>query len=216
MINGWFKSVAVLGILAGAATAGATPINAVIVQKLGIGANRIVNVTSSTLGNADVFAGVVKLSVDKRLTDGFCIDPWHWSVGGPQPYLLIPLQDAPKQFGPMGTSTAVKIEQLWGHFYSPTITDNQAAGLQIAIWELVDSAITAEWFHLNSPSDYGASDMLDWVNDNPTAPRARLVAVTGRGQDYAIPCVPDGGWTVVLVGIGLVGFCLFGRRAPAA
>jgi hypothetical protein len=82
-----------------------------------------------------------------------------------------------------------------------TMSNQNAAGLQIAIWELVGGSN----FQLNSSLDYGAGDMLAWVNNNPTAPNADLIAVTGPGQDYVIPSVPDGGETVLLLGCGFAG-----------
>jgi hypothetical protein len=87
-----------------------------------------------------------------------------------------------------------------------------AAGLQSAIWELVDLSIASASFSLNSAPDYGAGAMITWVNSNSGAPAASLVALTGRGQDYVIS-VPDGGLTMVLLGIGMLGLSLVRRRA---
>ncbi|HEX4262943.1 MAG TPA: VPDSG-CTERM sorting domain-containing protein [Verrucomicrobiae bacterium] len=172
----------------------------VTVQEVGIGANEIVQITSSTLGNQTVYAGTINLLVNGKATQGFCIDPFHWSIPGPQAYDAEPLGAGPKSpGGPMGAGTALKIEQLWAHFYSTGISSQNAAGLQIAIWDLVGGAN----FKLDSTPDYGAADMLAWVNSNPTAIAANLIAVTGPGQDYVIPNVPDGGTTVLLLGMGL-------------
>ena len=191
----------------------ATPVT---VQEVGIGANEIVNITSSTLGdNLNVYAGVIDLLVNGAPTAGFCIDPWHWSISGPQPYDLVPLAGAPKSPGPMDAATALKIEQLWQHFYAPGISGADAAGLQIAIWELVDLSITSASFSLNSSPDYGAGGMITWVDSNPDAPAANLVAVTGGGQDYVISA-PDGGLTAVMLGIGLLSLSWFRRRMRAA
>jgi hypothetical protein len=191
----------------------ATPVT---VQELGIGANEIVTISSSTLGsNLSVYAGVVDLSVNGVPTDGFCIDPFHWSISGPQAYDLGPLAGAPKPPGPMGDATALKIEQLWQQYFTPSIGNTQAAGLQIAIWELVAGSVSGATFSLNSGNDYGAGDMLAWVNNNPSAPSADLVGVSGPGQDYVIPNVPDGGLTAALLGIGLLALCLVRQRAKA-
>jgi hypothetical protein len=185
----------------------ATPVT---VQEVGMGANEIVNITSSTLGTANVYAGVVDLLVSGTPKAGFCIDPWHWSVSGILTYDLVPLMGAPKSPGPMDAATAVKIEQLWQQYYSPA-SNTQSAGLQIAIWELVDISVTTASFQLNGTNDYGAGDMIAWVNSHTDAPAANLVAVTGPGQDYAIS-VPDGGWTVSLLGMALLGLSLIRRR----
>ena len=53
----------------------------VTVAEVGIGANETVYIDSSSLGNNQhVYAGVVDLLVNGIATNGFCIDPWHWSV----------------------------------------------------------------------------------------------------------------------------------------
>jgi len=217
-------------ILAGLALLAAAPLTAtpVTVQEVGIGANEIVTINSSTLGNnLAVYAGVVDLLVDGVPTQGFCIDPWHWSISGPQSYDIRPLAGAPKAPGPMDAATALKIEQLWQQFYNPAVANwnAQAAGLQIAIWELVDASVGSATFSLVSANDYNAGNMIAWVNSNPGAPAANLAAVVSLthdsagksiGQDYVIPNVPDGGSTAVMLGLGLIGLGLVCRWARAA
>jgi len=198
------KILAIVSVFSGIAfQAGAIPVT---VQETGMGAHETVTMTSSTLGTHSVYAGVIDLLVNGVATDGFCIDPFHWSVKGPQPYNTEPLASGPKSpVNGMGTASALQIEQLWGHYYSHGMGDQNAAGLQIAIWELVGGAN----FHLDSGNDYGAGVMLAWVIAHPTAPAANLIAVTGPGQDYVIPCtVPDGGQTALLLGAGLAGLVL--------
>jgi hypothetical protein len=194
--------VAVLGFAAIANQAGAVPVT---VQEVGIGSHEIVQMTSSTLGTASVYAGTVNLLINGQATQGFCIDPFHWSIGGPQPYNSEPLALGPKApVSGMGSAKATEIEQLWGQYYSPNISNENAAGLQIAIWEIVGGSD----FQLKSGIDYGASDMLAWVNSHQDAPVVSLIAVTGPGQDYVIPCVPDSGETAALLSMGLAGIGL--------
>jgi hypothetical protein len=172
----------------------------VTVQDLGLGAHEEVQMTSSTLGTHWVYAGTINLLVDGIETQGFCIDPFHWSITGPQAYNTEPLANAPKSpVNGMGTATAMKVEQLYAHYYTPSIGNVDAAGLQIAIWELVGGSN----FHLDSSLDYGASTMLAWVSKNPLAPAADLIAVTGPGQDYLIPHAPDAAETALMLGCGL-------------
>jgi hypothetical protein len=206
-----------LGLAGAVFQVGAVPVT---VQEIGIGPNEIVDMTSSTLGTHSVYAGIVDLLVNGVATDGFCIDPFHWSITGPQAYNTETLGDGPKSpGGAMGASTALQIEQLWAEYYSHTMSNQNAAGLQIAIWELVGGAN----FQLDSSSDYGASTMLAWVDNNPTATAANLIAVTGPGQDYVIPGngsnierVPDGGETLLLLACGLAGlFIVRFRFVPA-
>lgn len=178
----------------------------VTVQEMGVGPNEVVQMTSSTLGQHWVYAGIIDLKVNGVAMDGFCIDPFHWSITGPQTYNTLTLGDGPKApGGAMGAATALKIEQLWAQYYSHTMSAQNAAGLQIAIWELVGGIN----FHLDSAPDYGANSMLAWLNENPDAKAADLIAVTGPGQDYVIQRVPDGGTTVLLLGFALAGLIAF-------
>jgi hypothetical protein len=189
--------------------------NSVTVQELGVGPDEVVNITSSALGTGtfNVLAGINQLVVNGVATEGFCIDPFHWSLTGPQSYTTEALSLGPKNpGGPMGTGKATEIEQLWAEYFSPSMSPQNAAGLQVAIWEVVGSTTPADpnYFKVNG-SDYGASLMLTWVNNNPGAPTANLLAVTGPGQDYVIP-VPDGGTTLMLLGEALCGLFIIRRK----
>ena len=202
--------------------------NPVTVTELGVGANETVWISSSTLGSPlHVYASVIKLDVDGTKLDGFCIDPWHWSGGGALSYDMESLALAPKSANdttpnPMGASTALQIEQLWQQYYSPSISNVNAAALQIEIWQLVDAAVNNGTFSLlsvdggDSAAVYTAlSGMNTFLANNPSAPAADLVAVTGRaGQDYVIPnpSVPEGGATVAMLGGALLGLAVLRRR----
>ncbi|HZZ56786.1 MAG TPA: putative Ig domain-containing protein, partial [Opitutaceae bacterium] len=155
----------------------------------GVGANEIVTISSSGVGNdLEVYSGVLDLTIDSTAVEGFCIDPWHWSGSGTMTYTAETLGLGPDDANGMGSTVAKEIEQLWDKYYSATMSGSTAAGLQIAIWELVDQAISAQnssyWFTLNSSNNYGASSMIQWVEANANAPTANLVALTGPGQNY--------------------------------
>jgi hypothetical protein len=201
-------------------TALSSKATSVTVQELSVGPDEVVNITSSTLGTADVYAGINKLLVNGVATDSFCIDPFHWSVTGVQNYDSQALSASPKSpGGPMGSAEATKIEQLWQYAYAPTMTGAQAAGLQIAIWEIIGAGASGgATFTLNG-YDYGASGLLTWVNGNPNADAANLLGLTGPGQDYVIPNsgggggpVPDSGTTLLLFGGALCGLFTFRRK----
>src|SRR5690349_19421014 len=87
------KILVAFGLLAATHQASAVPVT---VQEMGVGQNEIVQMTSSTLGTHSVYAGIIQLKVNGVATDGFCIDPFHWSITGPQPYNTEPLASAPK------------------------------------------------------------------------------------------------------------------------
>jgi hypothetical protein len=190
----------------------------VTVQEVGVGAAETVFINSSTLGNnLHVYAGVLDLKVNGVATNGFCIDPWHWSDSSVQNYNTIALGTAPKAPGPMGLAAAKQIEQLWAAFYSSSISNINAAALQIEIWTVVDGGVAGGTFSLISIDHDSAAvtaeiaTMAAFLANNPNAPTADLIAVTGAGQDYVIP-VPDGGTTLCLLGLALVGLGAVRRK----
>jgi hypothetical protein len=160
-----------------------------------------------------LYAGINTLSVNNggnvTVYNAFCVDPFHWALPGPiSGYNIVPLVGAPKAPGTLNAATATDIEDLWAEFYSPSMSSASAAGLQIAIWELVSSNAIAsgalpanEGFSLTpGQSDFGAS--LDLASlSTYTGPTPSLLALTGPGQDYLISPVPDGGETFVLLAL---------------
>jgi hypothetical protein len=156
-----------------------------------------------------VYAGVLQLVVDGTPMNGFCIDPFHFSLPSSTGYSYVPLTSAPKGDN-MSSGTALLIERLWGSYYSTALTSaSTAAGLQIAIWELVGGSS----FSLVSANDYGAAGFLSNVeNSNYSGPVADLAGLTGPGQDYTVltppgsqvSSVPDTTGTVTLLGLGLL------------
>ena len=159
--------------------------HAISVQEMGAGAGENVNISSSTLGsNLCVDASLLNLQVNGASAAGFCIDPWHWSIeGSALAYNWEILANGPKTPAGMGATVALQIEQLWNQYYTPSISNTNAAGLQIAIWDLVSASVSAAtggayWFTLNSGNDYGASSMVSWVNSNPERPGGQ----PGRGD----------------------------------
>jgi hypothetical protein len=107
----------------------ATPVT---VREVGISPYEIVNISVPIYSGA-VHAGVNQLLVDHVLTNGFCIDPFHFSIGGDQQYNTVDLTSAPKGAN-MSSAQAAIICQLWALAF-PQIGNNaqRAAGLQIAI-----------------------------------------------------------------------------------
>jgi hypothetical protein len=193
-------SAAILLLIGSAQIAQATTVT---VQELSTNPNKIVNIQVTGFYSGYAYAGVVNMLVDGVQTQGFCIDPFHFSSHNPLPYEVVPLADAPKQLvnvfpeGGMGETKADKIARLWAMAYlpnSPTWGGAAAAALQIAIWEIVaDNKFSV------SGNDYGASALLTQL-DSYTGPKANLVALTGPGQDYVI-ATPDGGATLLMLSL---------------
>jgi hypothetical protein len=173
----------------------------------------IVNVNLPYMGadGVNVYSGINTLLItdgaESYTVNSFCIDPFHWD-GISYPYQIVPLDSAPKPPAPLNAATATQIEDLWELYYSPGMSSPNAAGLQIAIWELVSSNAVANDGLPNSDAfsvngyDYGASDDLASLTAY-SGPAANLLAVTGPGQDFVFAAtpVPDGGTTFLMLAL---------------
>jgi hypothetical protein len=182
--------------------------DAITVQEVDVSPFETPTITVSGLGTFTVYAGINKLMVDGVAMNGFCIDPFHWSLDSSPGYQYVALQNAPKGYA-MGANSALVISRLWGSYYSPSMSAGQAAGLQIAIWETVAGSL----FKLDSLNDYGASTLLNTVTSlNYSGPIADLVGLSGPGQDYVVGSVPDGGSTATLLGLVFCGLFAVAKR----
>jgi hypothetical protein len=163
--------------------------------------------------NGQVCAGINTLSVNNgtssTIYNGFCVDPFHWSAVGPTAhYSFVPLPDGPKAPAKLNTATARDIEDLWGEYYSPSMSSYNAAGLQIAIWELVsDNAVANDLLPAYDAftvegNDFGASQDLASLATYH-GPTANLEILTGPGQDYVVDPVPDAGGTFLTLALTL-------------
>src|ERR1044071_8862315 len=160
---------------------------AVLVEDLGVRLGRPVHITLSTGFNGVVGAGIKSLRVDGVLMDGFCIDPFTRALSFSSGYSFVPLTQAPEAPWTLTASEATQISDLWAMFYSPDMKKKKAAGLQIAIWEIVggdDFTVIGK--------QYGASKMLAALGGF-TGQGADLIALTGPGQDYVVPTPPGQG-----------------------
>jgi len=165
--------------------------------------------------NGGVYAGINTLTVadggSSASYNGFCIDPFHWSASGPKSgYSMVSLAEAPKSPAILNAALAADIADLWAEFYSPTMSSSSAAGLQIAIWELVssnavanDGLPAADAFSLaDGQYDYGAGQDIASLATYD-GPAANLIALTGPGQDYVVDPVPDHGQTFFMLALTL-------------
>src|SRR5450755_695790 len=153
---------------------------AFVVQEISITPSKVVPISVTGFYTGNVLAGINQLLVDGVAANGFCIDPFHFSLASSDGYQFTPLANAPKAPGTMGALKADEISRLWAMAYSPSMTAAQAAGFQIAIWEIVGGAS----FSITG-SDYGASALISSLGSF-TGPGASLVGLTGPGQDYVI------------------------------
>ncbi|HTL16033.1 MAG TPA: hypothetical protein VL793_02295 [Patescibacteria group bacterium] len=199
--------------------AGLLNATAVTVEDLGNASGEYVTIDVTGVGKLPVNAGILNLDVGGVSVQGFCIDPFHFSNGAMPGYAIVELTSAPKDHL-MSAGTALAIERLWGSYYSPSMSANDAAGLQIAFWELTGGSD----FKLCSNNDYGAAGFLSAVQSpNYDGPVADLVGLTGPGQDLAVlrssvdrlsESVPETGSTLALLTFALLSLSIAARRVP--
>ncbi len=176
------------------------------VQELGVSPGQTASVSITDFYTGKVSVGILKLVVDGVAADGFCIDPFHFSLSSSSGYQFRSLSDGPKLPGTMGPIKAEAISKLWAMAYSPDMTAEEAAGLQIAIWETV----APDNFSVLG-NDYGAGLMLQSL-ENYSGDGAKLIALSGPGQDYVIPPVPEGGSTLIFLAMAAAGLILYHRQ----
>lgn len=212
------------------ATALTTRANTVSVAEVGTSPSMIVKISSPTLTVSPyntpdggwVYAGIAKLTIDGKPTDGFCIDPYHFSSSSALPYTYVNLQDAPKPPGPMGAAAADKISKLWAIAYSPTMSALDAAAMQVAIWQIVSTGTGAAFNYLGGQNATDTANLATRINqfytaiNNFTGTAAKLVGLTGSGQDYVVQAVPELGATAALLGGAFVVLLLARKKLDPA
>jgi hypothetical protein len=158
-----------------------------LVEDFGVRLGAPAHISLSTGFNGFAGAGIKKIQVDGVQMDAFCIDPFTMALRSSSGYKFVPLTQAPEAPFTLSARGATEISDLWAMFYNPGMKENKAAGLQLAIWEIVggdDFSVIGK--------DYGASNMLAALQ-NYSGPGAGLIALTGPGQDYVVLTPPGQG-----------------------
>jgi hypothetical protein len=158
-----------------------------LVEDFGVRIGAPAHISLSTGFNGFVGAGIKKIQVDGVQMDAFCIDPFTMALRSSPGYKFVPLTKAPEAPFTLSARDATEISDLWAMFYNPGMKENKAAGLQLAIWEIVggdDFSVIGK--------DYGASLMLAALRTY-SGPGAGLIALTGPGQDYVVKTPPGQG-----------------------
>ena len=156
-----------------------------------------------------LYAGVYNLTVDGLATPSFCIDVAHgFDVGATATdYNYVPLASAPNNpNGPMGAAAAHWISGLWGTYYTPGITQSDAAALQVAIWMAVSQGDQAPALSIGNASlETAAAGMLSNVQADSGITYAQLFGLVGSAgadeQGFVVP-VPEP--TTVIAGLLLL------------
>ncbi len=173
--------------------------------------SKTVKISAPGIGTSNVLAGVVQLSIQTiGNVEALCIDPFQWASRTTSQYKVTALDEAKIPALALGADKANLIGKLWALYFDDARTNaNTAAGLQIAVWMVVGSG---NGFSLLSGSDYGAATMKATAESSSVS-AAKLVALTSSSkQDFVVRQVPDGGTTVLLLGLGLTGLALIRRR----
>ncbi len=154
--------------------------------------------------------------------DSFCIDLSDSSTTSAVPYKEVNLEDAADPtFGPMGIAKATWVKKLWDMAYSSGMSQNDAAALQVAIWEVVADDtwdLTAGNFTVGTDAIRSLAGTL-LTNVLSHDGQANLGAVSNpvvdgtqpQYQDYVVQ-TPEPA-TLLFLGAGLLGLGILRRRA---
>ncbi len=203
-------------LLAAFALVSVNSARAVVVQEVAVTPAQVVPISVTGFYTGNALAGINKLVVDGVSMNGFCIDPFHFSLPSSSGYSYVSLASAPKLPGTMGAVKADQISRLWAMAYSPSMTASQAAGFQIAIWEIIGGANFSIF-----GTDYGASTLLSSLASFNGA-GASLIGLSGPGQDYVVEefrrttAVPESGSTFVFLFASIAAIVAVAKRTRFA
>ena len=185
----------------------------VTVAFTGVNPGEIVTIQSTgavTLGPVGAYAGIYDLTVNGVPTPSFCIDVFRDAPSTTlTDYSFTDLSLAPlAPAGPMGLVAETDIEKLWAAYFPAATANNQdAAALQVAIWE--DVAMKVGTYTLtfsdNDPVTTEATTMLASL-PNLTAQANLVGLISPTGQNYVVPTpAPEPTTTgCLLVGLGVL------------
>jgi len=177
--------------------AGAMSASATTVQFVNVDPSQTVNLVDPWISTG-VYAGIYNLIVDGVATPSFCIDVADENNGNTfTDYYYNDLASSPlAPAGPMGSAAATDIEKLWAAYYSPSMGSQDAAALQVAIWEDIAAKATTPYsitVNGNDPVTTEAAGMLaNLPNLTDQADLAGLVGPNGlSGEQCYVVAVPE-------------------------
>jgi len=144
-------------------------------------------------GPGGVYAGIYNQTIDEVATPSFCIDVSR-NISDGQTFTdynytnlsLAPLTPA----GPMGSATAADVEKLWAAYYpDASVTNQDAAALQVAIWEDIASHVgyTLTVSGNDAVTTEAAAMLANLPNLTVEANLAGLVSPDGQNYVVAVP-----------------------------
>lgn len=204
ILKNLFAPLAVSALLAASAQAASYNIpSSPDLKVAGVGASEIV--TMSTVGldgghKYRVYAGVLEIDIKNTgIVNGLCIDPYQWAdTKTVRTYTTSALEDS-------------VIGKLWALYFDKALTDDHiAAALQVAVWMHVGGMDFQLYY--NDELKSLAESYIAAAKSSDIAAARLLRLHHGAKQDYAVLHVPDGGTTVLLLGLGLTGLAIIRRR----
>jgi hypothetical protein len=186
--------------LVGAMSASASVINPVTVTFDNVNPSETVNLADPWI-TSGANAGIYNLTVDGVATPSFCIDVADVNNSDTfTDYYYNDLASSPlAPAGPMGSTAATDIEKLWAAYYSPSMGNQDAAALQVAIWDVIAANATPSYtvtVNNNDPTDpiYGEA-IAEIANIPNITSHADLVALVGpngsSGEQSYVVAVPE-------------------------
>ncbi len=204
ILKNLFAPLAASVLLSAAAHAAAYDIsNSPYLKVADVGASEVVTMSTKGLGNSGkyrVYAGILNIDIQNTgIVNGLCIDPYEWADTTTfRTYTTSALQDS-------------VIGKLWALYFNKALTNDEvAAALQVAVWMHVGGSDFNLFY--NGALKTLAQTYLETAIASDIA-GARLLRLAHDGkQDYAVLHVPDGGTTLLLLGLGLSGLAIIRRR----
>ena len=196
-----------LAMLVAALAAAGSVSASVTVELVTVNPSETVNIDSSISGDIGVYAGIYNLSVNTVATPSFCIDIGHEENPGTSSsdYSYTTLSSAPVgSAGPMNASGAVDVEKLWAAYFSPTMGAQDAAALQLAIWEAVATG-NGTYTVTSNPSGpyYNGAVATEAAGEiaslSHLTAQADLIALTSSTEQNFVVAVPEP--TTIMAGV---------------
>jgi hypothetical protein len=159
--------------------------------------NQTVNLASPFINGGSpigVYAGIYNLTVDEVATPSFCIDVADENNNNTfTDYYYSDLASSPlAPAGPMGSAAATDIKKLWAAYYSPSMGSQDAAALQVAIWEDIAANATSSYSITVDGNDSVTTEAAGMLANLPNltaqADLMGLVGPNGNGgeQSYVV------------------------------